>query len=80
MPVFEDGQRPDRFEIQASMTNLDPKSNISPRKCPTIPANACAILFDDENCEVDDWNTIIAPGKERSFSLTKSLLNFKYKN
>ncbi|CAB4063442.1 unnamed protein product [Lepeophtheirus salmonis] len=60
---------------------IDPASNIDDSKCPTIPATACAILFDEEECESDDFEPIfLNDGEERSFSILKSILNLKYKN
>ncbi|CAB4068420.1 unnamed protein product [Lepeophtheirus salmonis] len=60
---------------------IDPASNIDDSKCPTIPATACAILFDEEDCKSDDFEPItLSDGEEKSFSSRKSILNFKYKN
>ncbi len=59
-----------------------------------FPPGVDCMVFDDEDCEVDDWdaplnytgrrvsrqNGNLGLLSEKSFSLTKGLGNFKYKN
>ncbi len=44
-----------------------------------LPVSVCAIVYDDEDCTVDDWENsmTIAPGENKAFTL---LNGFKYKN
>ncbi|QQP34762.1 Uncharacterized protein FKW44_022754, partial [Caligus rogercresseyi] len=74
-------EEPSRNARAEERRKIDPRSNIPERKCPTISRTACAMLFDEEDCEADDYEAIILnDGEERSFSLLKSVLNFQYKN
>nr|XP_040565766.1 uncharacterized protein LOC121115717 [Lepeophtheirus salmonis] len=64
-----------------SSGKTDPNSNVGVGICPPVPKTACAVLYDDKNCEDDDFKgLVINPNEERSFSLLKSPLNLKYKN
>eukprot|EP00096_Caligus_rogercresseyi_P002472 TRINITY_DN1460_c0_g1_i1.p1 TRINITY_DN1460_c0_g1~~TRINITY_DN1460_c0_g1_i1.p1 ORF type:complete len:290 (-),score=40.06 TRINITY_DN1460_c0_g1_i1:230-1054(-) len=79
---YDQDDRRDSNRQRDQRPKIDPGSNIDPSKCPQMPAHACAVLFDEENCVNDDWDRsiILADGEEKSFSIINSMLNYKYKN
>ncbi|CAB4063445.1 unnamed protein product [Lepeophtheirus salmonis] len=91
--IFPSGLMPLTFECTSSSTGglknnsssssgkTDPNSNVGVGICPPVPETACAVLYDDKNCEEDGFKGLyINPSEERSFSNLKSYSNLKYTN